>query len=343
MNTIRSHDARATQGTKKAFVFALLLAVMLLATLAWPGQVRGQSDTRRVGILSYSVVADETGWAPFLRLFRQTLADRDWVEGKNVSFEFSSAHNEPSKFAAAAKALVDSKVDVIWAISAPALRAAHGATHAIPIVGIDYTTDPVAEGYVQSYGRPGGNVTGIFLDAPDFAGKWFELLRAMIPDLSRVAVLWDPAPGTTHLIAARSIAKSLNIDVHVLEVRKPDDIDRAFTVIGEPQAVMILPSPMIYNESERLAKLAMTHGVPAISFARAFAGAGGAVAYGPEDNAALESLAVLVGKILDGASPAVLPVERPTKVQLIVNLKTAKALGITVPQSMLLRADEVIR
>jgi putative ABC transport system substrate-binding protein len=289
------------------------------------------------------VVADKTGWAHFLVLFRRTLADRGWVEGKNVTFEFSSAHDDPSRFAAAAQTLVESDVDVVWAVSAPALRAAHAATRTIPIVGIDYTADPIAEGYVQSYGRPGGNVTGIFLDAPDFAGKWFELLQAMIPELSSVAVLWDPAPGTTHLLAARKIAKSLDIRLQILEVRTPDDIDNAFAAIGKSQAVIILPSPMIYNESVRLARLALTHKLPAISFAREFAVAGGAVAYGPEDNSATESLAVLVAKILGGANPAELPVERPTRIQLLVNGKTAKALGITIPQSILLRADEVIK
>ncbi|UCH48950.1 MAG: ABC transporter substrate-binding protein, partial [Betaproteobacteria bacterium] len=177
----------------------------------------------------------------------------------------------------------------------------------------------------------------------EFAGKWFELLQALIPHLSSIAVLWDPTPGATHLDAVRSVAKSLDIRLQVLEVRKPADIDAAFSALrGSPQALVILPSPMIYGESSLLAALAMKHRLPATSMAPYFAIEGGTLAYGPELTSADERIAVLVAKILGGADPAELPVERPRKFQLVVNLKTAKALGITIPQSILLRADEVI-
>lgn len=240
--------------------------------------------------------------------------------------------------------MVELKVDVIVADSAPTLRAAHAATRAIPIVAFDYTTDPVAEGYIQSYRRPGGNVTGVFLDAPEFAGKWFELLKAMIPGLSRVAVLWDPAPGATHLRAVRTVAGSLNIKLQVLEVRKPADIDTAFSAISEgTQAVIILPSPMTYGQIARLARLALKHRLPATTMNPEFASTGGIIAYGPAPDLADVRIAIMVAKILSGSKPAHVPVERPTTFQLVVNLKTAKALGITIPQSILLRADEVIR
>jgi putative ABC transport system substrate-binding protein len=184
----------------------------------------------------------------------------------------------------------------------------------------------------------------VFLDAPEFTGKWLELLMAMIPDLSRISVLWDPGPGTTHLQAVRSAAGSFDIKLQVVEVRKPDDIEKAFAALrGPPQAVIILPSPMIYQQSARFAKLALKHQLPATSFAREFAIAGGALAYGPDDTWSFERQAVMVAKILGGAKPAEIPVERPTKIRLVVNLKTAKTLGITIPQSILLRADEVIR
>jgi len=169
-------------------------------------------------------------------------------------------------------------------------------------------------------------------------------LRALIPDLSRAVVLWDPGPGPTHLRALQSAARAFGIQLRVLEVHKLDDIDRAFTELRDrPQALIILPSPMMYTESARLAKLTLKHRLPAISMARLFADAGGVVAYGPELASASERSAALVAKILGGAKPAELPVERPTKIQLIVNLKSAKALGLTVPDSVLLRADEVIR
>jgi putative ABC transport system substrate-binding protein len=165
-----------------------------------------------------------------------------------------------------------------------------------------------------------------------------------LPGLSRAVVLWDPIGGPTQLRAVQSIARSIGIQLQIVEVHKPDDIDRAFSAFrGRPQALIILPSPMIYAQSEQLAKLAIKHRLPATSMAREFADAGGAVVYGPERTSTYRRGAVLVAKILGGARPADLPVERPTKVQLLVNLKTIKALGLTVPDSVLVRADAVIR
>jgi putative ABC transport system substrate-binding protein len=334
-------DARRHVQLRVAAV--LLLAVSSLTTLGLTGAAWGQADIRRVGILTYGSVADNPKWESNIGSFRRILADEDWIEGKRLSFEYRSAHSDPSQFAAAAAALAELKVDVIYAPSAPALRAAYAATRTIPIVGWDYTTDPIAEGYVESYARPGGNVTGVFLDAPEFSGKWFELLKEMVPNLSRVAVLWDSGPGATHLYAVHSVARSLDIKLQVLEVRKPDDIDKAFDALrGQPQAVVILPSPMTYVQSARLARLALKHRLPATSMAREFAISGGVIAYGPDTDLDDERTAVMVANILNGRKPAELPVERPTTFRLVVNLKTAKALGITIPQSILLRADEVI-
>ena len=344
MTTDSRHDARARRDMKNRVAAVLLLVGAVLTALGWTGQAWGQTKLARVGIFSFSAVTDDPTWELWTEPFHRTLADRGWIEGKTVSFEYRSANSDPSQFAEAAAALVESKVDVIYADSAPALRAAYAATRTMPIVGWDFTTDPIAEGYVQSYARPGGNVTGVFLDAPEFAGKWFELLKAMVPDLSRVAVLWDPAPGANHLQAVRSVARLLDIELQILESGKPDDIDRAFdTLRGRPQALVILPSPMNHEQSARIARLALKHRLPAISMPGEFAIAGGALAYGPEFISTIERLAVLVAKILDGRKPAGLPLERPTKIELVVNLKTAKTLGLTIPQSILLRADEVIR
>ena len=322
----------------------LLFTVALLTSLGWTDEGRGQAKIPRVEILSFDAVTVDATVGTWLEPFRGTLVDEGWIEGKNVSLEYRSAHNDPSRFAEAAAELVRLKVDVIFAHSASAVRVAYAATHTIPIVGIDFVTDPVAEGYAESYSRPGGNVTGVFLDAPELAGKWFELIRAMIPGLSRAVVLWDPIGGPTQLRAVQSIARSIGIQLQIVEVHKPDDIDMAFSAFrGRPQALIILPSPMIYAQSEQLAKLAIKHRLPATSMAREFADAGGAVAYGPERASAYRRGAVLVAKILGGARPADLPVERPTKIQLIVNLKTTQALRLTVPVSVLVRADEVIR
>ena len=335
--------ARARRDVKNRVAAVLLLSGALLTSLGWAVEAWGQTNLARVGILSFSSVTDDYTFESSMNLFRLTLADRDWIEGKNVSLEYRNAHSDPSQFAKAAVELVGLKVDVILAVGTPAVRAAYAATHSIPIVAIDFTIDPIAEGYVESYARPGGNATGVFLDAPGLSGKWFEVLKEMVPDLSHVSVLWDPGPGTTHLQAVRSVARSLDIELQVLEVRKPDDIDTAFSALrGPPQAVILLPSPMIYNQSARLARLALKHRLPATSMAREFAIAGGAIAYGPELTSVWKRTAVLASKILGGSNPAELPIERPTKFQLVVNLKTAKALGLTIPQSILLRADEMI-
>jgi len=344
MTTFATNTAHARRAMKSS-VAAVLLVAGLLTTPGWSGEAWGQTTLPRVGILTFAALDDNNAWwKTWMELTRSKLAVQGWVEGKNVSFEYRNAHGDPSRFAEAAEALAGLKVDVILATGAPAVRAAFSATRTIPIVTGDYTTDPVAAGYVQSYARPGGNVTGVFLDAPEFTGKWLELLMAMIPDLSRISVLWDPGPGTTHLQAVRSAAGSFDIKLQVVEVRKPDDIEKAFAALrGPPQAVIILPSPMIYQQSARFAKLALKHQLPATSFAREFAIAGGALAYGPDDTWSFERQAVMVAKILGGAKPAEIPVERPAKIRLVVNLKTAKTLGITIPQSILLRADEVIR
>jgi putative ABC transport system substrate-binding protein len=323
----------------------LLVSAALLTTLGFAGESWGQAKTARVGILAtpFRGAADEA-MTQYYEVFRNTLAQQGWIEGKNVAFEYRGARGQPPQFGESAAELVRLEVDVIYANSAPATRAAYAATRTIPIVGLDYTNDPVAAGYAESYGRPGRNLTGIFLDAPEVAGKWLELLKVIVPGLSRVAVLWDPSPGATHLQAVQGAARSFGIRLQILEVHKPDDFDKAFSAFrARTQALIILPSPMIWNASARLAELAMKHRLPATSMADLFAKAGGVLAYGPDPARAPERSALLVAKILGGAKPAELPVERPTKFQLIVNLKSARALGLKVPDSVLVRADMVIR
>ena len=328
---------------KGSVTAVLLFAITLLTTLLWTGESAGQAKLAHVGILTYGGTTDEAT-KQWVEPFRRKLAEQGWIEGQQVAFEYRRAVGDPLRLAEAAAELTRLKVDVIFADSAPSVRAAHAATSTIPIVALDLTTDPIAEGYVESYGRPGKNITGVFLDAPGFSGKWIELLKAIVPDLSRAVVLWDPSPGPAHLEGVKGPARSSRIQLQVIEVSKPEDIDRAFSSLrGRPEALIILPSPLIFRESARLAKLALKYRLPATSMARLFADSGGALAYGPELRSAYERSAALVAKILAGAKPGDLPVERPSKFELIVNLKTAKALGLTIPQSILLRADEVIR
>ena len=322
----------------------LLLAIPFLTSLGWTGGGFAQTKIPRVGIITVGTATDDPGAGYRLEVVRRGLTNQGWIDGRTVSFEMRNARGDPSRFAAAAVELVRLKVDVIWADSAPALRASYAATHAIPIVAVDFTTDPVAEGYAQSYGRPGGNVTGVFLDAPEFSGKWLDLLKAVVPELSRVAVLWDPSPGDAHVRALQAIAPSFGVTLQVIEVRKPEDIDAAASGFrGRPQALITLPSPMMVAENARVARLAMKQRLPATSSFRVFVEAGGLVSYGPEMASVTERGAAFVTKILRGASPGDLPIERPTKFELVVNLKAAKALGLTIPESTLLGADEVIR
>jgi putative ABC transport system substrate-binding protein len=329
---------------KRRLAAVLLFAVVLLTAFGRAGDSWAQTKIPRVGILTTCTCTTVDDAAQYYEQFRRTLADRGWIEAKSVSLVYRSARGDPPQFAEAAAELVRLNVDVIYADNAPATRATYAATRTIPIVALDFTNDPVAAGYVESYSRPGRNLTGLFLDAPEFAGKWLELLKAIIPGLSRVAVLWDPTPGAAHLRAVQGAARSFGVQLQVLEVRRPDDIDRAFSAFrGRPQALIILPSPMLWSQSARLAELAMKRRLPATSMATPFAVAGGMLAYGPDLPSTEERGAVLVAKILSGAKPADLPVERPSKLELVVNLQAAKALGLTLPDSVLLRADRVIR
>jgi len=326
----------------------VFIAASLATGLVWSGDSCAQTKIARVGILVTPLMSSSTDNPRLQREwyepFRATLARHGWTEGKNISFEYRSARGTPPRFSEAAAELVKLKVDVIYADNAPATRAAYTATRSIPVVGLDFTNDPVTAGYAQSYARPGGSLTGFFLDAPGFAGKWLELLKAIVPGLSHVAVLWDPAPGLTHLEAMRAAARSSGVQLQVLEVHAADDLDRAFGKFQpRPQALIILPSPLMYGEGARLAELALKHRLPGTSMAPQFTEAGGLLSYGPDLSEGAERCATLVAKILSGAKPGDLPIERPTKLPLIVNLKTARALGITIPESILLRADEVIR
>lgn len=335
---------RAGRAYRFRLTAAMLLAGAVLCNPAWTEHAWGQSKLPRVGIIMVDATSDAPAAGDRSEVILRALSDQGWIEGQNVSFEVRNVRGDPPRFTEAAAELVRLQVDVIWADSAPALRAAYAATRTIPIVVGDFTTDPVAAGYAESYARPGGNVTGVFLDAPEFSGKWLELLKAIVPDLSRVVVLWDPSPGDAHLRALKAISPSFGVQLQVIEVNKPEDIDGAATELrARPQALIVLPSPLTYSENTRIARLALKERLPATSIFLTFAEAGGTVAYGPEPLAVAERVAVLATRVLKGTKPADLPVERPTRFQLVVNLKSAKAHGLTIPQSILIRADEVIR
>jgi putative ABC transport system substrate-binding protein len=214
----------------------------------------------------------------------------------------------------------------------------------IPIIANDLESDPVGSGFVASLSHPGGNITGVFSDFPEFGMKWLELLKEAIPALSSAVILWDPATGPVQLDAVQAAGRLLNVKLEVVEVRAIAELTRAFETADErrPHAILILSSPIFGTNPKFIAELTLAHHIPTATLFSEIARAGGLMAYGPNLLGTFRQTGTMVGKILQGSLPADLPVERPTTFEMVINLKTAKALGLTMPQSILLRADEVI-
>ena len=209
----------------------------------------------------------------------------------------------------------------------------------------DLETDPIAAGYVAMLASPGGNVTGVFLDFPELSGKWLELLKEAVPRLTRVAVLWDPATGPAQMKAAEVAARSLRLRLQPLEARSPDDFDGAFRAAARDRAqgMLVLGSPVFNSARKPIADLAAKYRLPAIMPFPDFAADGGLIAYGPDITSLYRQVGTIAVKVLKGTKPGDLPVERPTRFQFTLNLKTAKALGLKLPPSILVRADQVIQ
>jgi ABC-type uncharacterized transport system substrate-binding protein len=280
--------------------------------------------------------------------FRQGLRDLGYAEGADFVIEYRDAEGELERLPALAAQLVALNVDVIVVGSTVGTLATKQATRTLPVVFAS-TGDPVGSGLVDSLGRPGGNVTGLSALAPELVGKGLELFKQAVPGLNRVAVLWQPGGQGERtdkdlLKAAEVAARALGVQLQVIEVRSPADIDGAFSDMTGAGAVAltVLGSVMFSNERRRLVDLAAKHRVPAVYPWREFVDAGGLMSYGPNGADMFRRAATYVDKILKGAKPADLPVEQPTKFELIINLTTAKALSLTIPPSLLARADEVI-
>lgn len=261
-----------------------------------------------------------------------------------VEFVARIADGDPTRIAALVEEIIAKNVDLIIANGPPVLHVARTATRTIPIVAIDLETDPVASGVATSLGRPGGNVTGVFLDFPDFTTKWIELLMENNPKLSRIAVLWDPVTGPVQVESVKKVAESLKIQLVTLQAGRSSDFEEAFSMATQrgAGAMVILSSPLISANVRKLAELSIRQRLPAITLFPDFARAGGFMAYGPNLLGLFRRVGVLAGKVLRGADPAGLPIERPTKFELVLNLRAAEALGLSIPESLLLRADEVI-
>ena len=308
--------------------------------LVTAGGARAQSTgkIRVVGFLT-------SGGTDSLQQFRDAMREMGYLEGRNFALERRSADGKPEVLPGLVADLIRLNVDVIYATGPPAVRAAKNATSIIPIVALDLETDPVQSGLVVSLGRPGGNLTGLFLDLPVLAGKWLELLQEAAPGRRRVALLWDTTTGPAQMTAAKAAAQRLGVDLQIVEFRSFEDVDEALkrAVGSGARALAMLSSPALNRDAPRLAEFALRNRLPAISPFRAFADAGGLMSYGPNLLAFRRFAATYVDKILKGAKPGDLPIQQPSTFEFVINQKTAKALGLTLPPSLLLRADEVIQ
>jgi putative tryptophan/tyrosine transport system substrate-binding protein len=273
--------------------------------------------------------------------FRRGMAELGYVEGKNFATEYRL---RPELLSQAAADLVRLNVNAIFAAAPAALAAVSNATTSIPVVGVDLESDPVAKGYVKSLARPGGNVTGMFLDVPELSGKQVGLLKEIVPQLSRLAIFGVPGLNAPQFAATETAARAFAVDAEITEVRVPTDFEGAMEAVRarHVDAGILLSSPLVFTSSKQIAQLALAKRLPFISLFGEFPKNGGLLAYGPNLGEMFRRCGVYVGKILQGAKPGELPIQRPEKFDLVINLKTAEALGVSVPPVLLATADEVI-
>jgi putative ABC transport system substrate-binding protein len=274
------------------------------------------------------------------------LAEAGYVEGKNLTIEKRSTNFDfrPELLAEAMRDLVRLNVNVIFAGGPEPLAEARNATTSTPIVGTDFENDPIAKGYTTSLARPSSNITGVFLDIPELSGKQVGLLREILPRLARIAIFGVPSLNALQFAATETAARALTIQSEIIEVRSQDDIERALetaTTRGV-EAGIVLQSPLAFNTSKQFAQLALVKRLPLISLFAEFPKTGGLIAYGPSISELFRRCGEYVGKVLNGSKPSDLPIQRPEKFDLVINLKTAEALGVTVPPVLLATADEII-
>ncbi len=321
---------------KKIFCFSL--CAMLFA-LSFPAQAQRTDKVYRIGYLSQDSAARDKS---LLASFRQGLRELGYLEGKNILIEQRYAEGKRDRLYALAAELVRLKVDII--VAAGGVPAVKKATRTIPIV-MTYSADPVRAGYVTSFAHPGGNVTGLSDFHGDLVAKRLELLKEVVPSASRVAVLSRTGSpfSRAQLNDIQAAAPALGVAVLALEVKGPDDIDRAFATIRKQRAGVLLQAPGVGRWRRRILNLAAESRLPAIYTHGGWVAAGGLMSYGASWPDLFRRAATYVDKILKGAKPADLPVERPTKFNLVFNLKTAKQLGITIPPDVLFRATKVIK
>jgi len=324
---------------RRVLCLVILTLGLLTAPLATDAQQPGKVP--RVGFLRAEVPPES-----YIEAFRQGLREHGYVEGQNILVEYRWAEGNEERLRSLVGELIRLKVDLIVTSAPAATRAAKEATTTIPIVMV-HVADPVVFGLVASLARPGGNVTGFALLFPELSGKRLEVLKEALPKLSRVAVLWNAAnPYKAYdLKEVQAVAGALRVTLQTLPVRRPEDLDEAFEAAVKSRAggLITLEDPFTGAHRRRIVDLALKHRLPAVYATRVFVDAGGLMSYGPNPVDQSRRAATYVDKILKGAKPADLPVEQPTKFELIVNLTTAKVLGLRLPQTFFARVDEVIQ
>jgi putative ABC transport system substrate-binding protein len=329
----------AKGNSTKAKLFRFALSAMLLA-LSFPVEAQQPKKVHRIGVLS----PGSPGPSPLLDAFRQGLRELGYVEGQNIAIEYRFAKAKAEPLPDLAGELVRLKVDVILTINTPASHAAKNATKTVPIV-FTYVADPGE--LVASLARPGGNVTGLTTVATDLSGKRLEVLKETVPKIRRVGVLLNPASPTHVLIFKETdvAARGLGLQLLSLGVRGSDELQNAFDVATKERAsaLLVIEDLVISSHRTRILDLAVKGRLPTASQYREFAEAGGLLTYGANLPDHFHRAAYYVDKILKGAKPADLPVEQPAKFELVINLKTAKQIGVTIPPGMLVKADKVIK
>jgi putative tryptophan/tyrosine transport system substrate-binding protein len=315
---------------------------LIAGATAWPLGARAQQSAMPViGVLG---PATAEVIPHLLAAFRQGLAEGGYVDGKNLTIEYRFANYKLELLPGLARDLVQRNVNVIFALTPETVAAARNETTSIPIVALDLESDPVAMGYVESLARPGGNLTGVFLDIPEMSGKQVGLLKEMVPRLSRLAIFGIPGLNSLQFASTKAATEAFALEPEIIEVRVPSDFGDAFETARSRyvEAGILLSSPLIFTESRPISELALAKGLPLISLFAEFPKASGLMAYGPNVAEIFRKGGEYTAKVLRGAKPSELPIQRPEKFHLVINLKTAAALGISVPPVLLATADEVI-
>jgi putative ABC transport system substrate-binding protein len=321
----------------------LLFRTLGGSALAYPLGASAQTAAKlpRIGFLYPGVSAAAPARVAALR---DGLRAAGYAEADKLEVVIRTADGDPSRMAALAAELVALKVDAIVAVSPSGVAAAKAATSVIPIVAYDLESDPIRSGFATSLARPGGNITGVFSDFPNFGMKWLEFLKEALPSFSRAVVLWDPATGRQQLEAVQAAAKLLKVELEVLEIHAMAELAGLFAKAAEksPDAVILLSSPIFGTEPKLIADIALAHHLATATLFPEIARAGGFIGYGPNLLDTVRQAGTVLAKVLQGARPADVPIERPTKFETVINMKTAKALGLSPPPALLMRADEVI-